>query len=270
MTEPDPTRPDAEEPDPTSGTDVPLPLESSREAEAAGAEAAAGVAEGRAHHASEGGTPGRPGERTTVHLLRHGEVFNPKKILYGRLPGYHLSDLGREMAAGVADHLADADLALVVHSPLVRTQETAAPTLERHGLTAIVDPRVIEAGNRFEGIRFRKRVLIDPRRWWWVRNPAEPTWGEPYRAIGRRMIEAIEDARDHSRGREALIVSHQLPIWTVRSALEGQRLWHDPRKRQCNLASLTSVTFDGDEVVEVGYAEPVAHLYPRASAVAGA
>lgn len=259
------------EPMPDSGTDLPLDPdthESGDTAERAAARAAAGARQARAEHADRG-EPGAQ-ERTVVRLMRHGEVENPHKILYGRLPDYHLSDLGREMAEVVAEHLADRDLSLVVHSPLERTAETAAPTLERHGLTAVVDPRVIEAGNKFEGRRFRKRLLLDPRRWWWVRDPTVPTWGESYHAISKRMMAAIEDARDNARGREALIVSHQLPIWTIRSALESRRLWHDPRRRQCNLASLTSVTFVGDEVVDVTYTEPAAHLYARAAKTPGA
>ena len=187
---------------------------------------------------------------------------------------HYLEGWNEEVASGahgrVAAHLADHDLGLVVHSPLVRTAETAAPTLARHGLTAVVDPRVIEAGNRFEGRRFRKRLLLDPRRWWWMRDPTKPTWGEPYRAIARRMTAAIEDARDHARGREVLIVSHQLPIWTIRSVLEQRNLWHDPRKRECNLASLTSVTFTGDEITDVTYSEPAAHLYAQAATIPGA
>ena len=132
------------------------------------------------------------------------------------------------------------------------------------------DPRVIEAGNKFEGRRFRKRLLLDPRRWWWLRDPTKPTWGEHYRAIGKRMMAAIEDARDHARGREVLVVSHQLPIWTIRSVLEQRPLWHDPRRRECNLASLTSVTFVGDEIVDVTYSEPAAHLYAHAAKTPGA
>ena len=259
------------EPMPDSGTDLPFDPETpetSATADSAAREAAAGAREAHAEHVDS--TAPKAGERTVVHLLRHGEVYNPERVLYGRLPGYHLSDLGREMAEVIGEHLADNDISLVVHSPLERTAETAAPTLARHGLTAVVDPRVIEAGNKFEGRRFRKRLLLDPRRWWWVRDPTKPTWGESYRAISKRMMSAIEDARDHARGREALIVSHQLPIWTIRSALQGRRLWHDPRQRECNLASLTTVTFVGDEVVDVTYTEPAAHLYARAAKTAGA
>lgn len=258
----DPARPDdpAEEADGTGpGLDI-----------AAVAERASERASGAAQEASRG-VEDTSTVRTVVHLLRHGEVDNPRKILYGRLPGYHLSDLGRQMAEAVVPFFAGRDLALVVCSPLERTQETAAPVAADHGLTPVIDPRVIEAGNRFEGSRFEgKGFLRRPWRLWWVRNPTVPTWGESYAAIARRMTAAIEDARDHARGREALVVSHQLPVWTMRSVLEGRRLWHDPRRRECNLASVTSVTYEGDRVVEVSYSEPAAHLYPQASAVPGA
>ena len=57
-------------------------------------------------------------------------------------------------------------------------------------------------------------------------------------------------------------MSHQLPIWTVRSFVEGRRLWHDPRKRQCSLASLTTFTYSCDVVVSVSYSEPASDLVP--------
>jgi broad specificity phosphatase PhoE len=47
--------------------------------------------------------------KTIVHLLRHGEVYNPTKILYGRLPGFRLSELGVQMAQAAADSLAGPD-----------------------------------------------------------------------------------------------------------------------------------------------------------------
>ena len=83
--------------------------------------------------------------RTMVHLVRHGEVENPAGLLYGRLPDYHLSDLGREMAARVAEHLRGRDVVYLVSSPLERAQETAAPLAETLGLPVVIDERVIEA-----------------------------------------------------------------------------------------------------------------------------
>jgi len=185
-------------------------------------------------------------------------------VLYGRLADYHLSDLGRQMAERVAEHVAGRDVVHLVSSPLERAQETMEPIAKTFGLTPEIDERVIEAANLFEGKKFGvgDGALRKPSAWWLLRNPFKPSWGEPYTELVRRMRAAMETARQKAAGHEALIVSHQLPIWIVRSATEGRRLWHDPRKRQCSLASLTSFTFHGDQIVSVGYAEPAKDLLP--------
>jgi broad specificity phosphatase PhoE len=203
-------------------------------------------------------------ETTVVHLMRHGEVDNPTGVLYGRIPDFHLSDLGRKMADRVAEYLTGRDIVELVTSPLERAQETMEPIAAVFGITPRIDERVIEAANLFEGKRFGvgDGALRKPSSWWLLRNPFKPSWGEPYQQIARRMGDAMETARERAAGHEALIVSHQLPIWTVRSAVEERRLWHDPRKRQCSLASLTSFTFHGDSVVSIGYAEPAKDLLP--------
>lgn len=211
---------------------------------------------------------------TTVHLMRHGEVFNPNKILYGRLPGYHLSELGHEMARRVSVHLKEQgnDIALIVASPLIRAQETAAPSAKAFGLDIQTDERIIESINYFEGKTFGvgDGSLRHPTHWPRLINPFRPSWGEPYKEQAARMHAAVYAAREQAQGREALLVSHQLPVWIARQAFEGKKLWHDPRNRECNLASLTSLSFDGDKLVGVKYSEPVADLYPTASKVAGA
>lgn len=215
-----------------------------------------------------GGAP----TRTVVHLLRHGEVHNPGRILYGRLPDFHLSALGRQMALLAATHLGDHDISHVISSPLERAQETAAPVAEMHGLTVSIDERVIEAENDFEGLPVAggKGLLKHPallRKLW---NPFRPSWGEPYVQMVARMQAAIDDARAAAVGHEAVIVSHQAPIWTMRCALEGRRFVHDPRKRECTLASLTSLTYLGDELLSISYSEPAASLLPQAQSGAGA
>jgi broad specificity phosphatase PhoE len=214
----------------------------------------------------------RGSERTVVHLMRHGEVHNPTGVLYGRLPDFHLSDLGREMAEIVGAHLSDHDVTTVVASPLDRAQETATPIASTHGLPIITDARVIEADNYFEGKTFGvgDGSLRYPKHWPKLINPFRPSWGEPYHEIAARMLEAVADARRLARGHEAVIVSHQLPVWTARSQLEGRHLWHDPRARQCSLASLTSLTFAGDELESITYSEPAAALLPGARNTAGA
>ena len=103
---------------------------------------------------TDGAHPDRSGTTTRVHLVRHGEVDNPGKVLYGRLPGYHLSALGRQMADRVAEWAADLDVAYVIASPLERAQETAAPIAAVHGISVDSDQRLIEAANHFEGLAF--------------------------------------------------------------------------------------------------------------------
>jgi broad specificity phosphatase PhoE len=211
-------------------------------------------------------------ERTVVHLLRHGEVHNPAKILYGRLPGYHLSDLGRRMAERAAAYFADRDVAVVTASPLERAQETAAPLAVALGLPIGSDDRLVEAGNVFEGRPFGvgDGALRRPAAWWYLRNPFRPSWGEPYAEIAARMHGAVATARDAARGREAVLVSHQLPIWIARLQAERRRYLHDPRRRECSLASVTSFEFSGETLVTVSYTEPSQDLLPGAQKVAGA
>jgi len=205
-------------------------------------------------------------EQTIVHLMRHGEVYNPTKILYGRLPGFRLSDAGAEMAVVAAKWFADRDVTQLVSSPLERAQQTAAPLAETLGLPVTIDERLIEAGNAFEGLRVGvgDGVLRAPQHWWKLRNPFRPSWGEPYVEIAARMLAAVEAARDAARGHEAVLVSHQLPIWTLRMHAEGRRYVHDPRRRQCGLASVTSLTYDDDRIIGVAYAEPAGATDPDA------
>jgi broad specificity phosphatase PhoE len=203
--------------------------------------------------------------RTVVHLLRHGEVHNPTGLLYGRLPGFGLSGRGQEQAKLAAEHLAEHDVVHLVSSPLQRAMETAAPTAERHGLEVVVDERLTEAGNRFQGLQVGvgDGVLRYPQHWPKLHNPFRPSWGEPYLVIAHRMLEGVRRARELARGREAVCVSHQLPIWTLRRFMEGRRLWHDPRRRQCSLGSLTSIVFDGDRVAGIAYTEPAGASDPK-------
>lgn len=195
--------------------------------------------------------------RTIVNVMRHGEVHNPEKVLYGRLPDYHLSELGQAQAKAVAQWLASRDITYVVASPLDRAQETAAPIAALRGVAVATDDELIESLNVFEGQKVSPGdgALRDPRNWWHLRNPRVPTWGEPYTEIAARMKRAVYRAREAADGHEAVCVSHQLPVETLRRAMTGKPLHHFPTKRMCNLASVTSFYFDGDTYVGWGYAE---------------
>ena len=198
------------------------------------------------------------GASATVHLVRHGEVENPQGVLYGRIPGFHLSEAGRLMAKTAADFLAGRDVTVLRSSPLERAQETAEPIAAELGLPVEVDDRLIEPWNHFEGMRFGvgDGALRQPKHWVHLWNPFRPSWGEPYSEVAARVLAAVTDAALAANGHEAVCVSHQLPIWVARRAAEGRRLWHDPRRRQCALGSVTSLTLVDGRVTSVRYASP--------------
>ncbi len=207
------------------------------------------------------------GVQTTVHLLRHGEVHNPEGVLYGRRDGFHLSELGHRMAQRIGETIGERDIVHIRTSPLERAQETAAPLAGVRGLTPTIDPRVIESANDFEGLSFADgamTIVKRPHLWRHLYNPFKPSWGEPYDEIAGRMVAAVHDARDAARGHEAVVVSHQLPIWTTRLFLEKRSYIHHPKNRQCTLCSLTSLVFDDDRMVQVRYSEPAGDLIPVA------
>jgi broad specificity phosphatase PhoE len=208
-----------------------------------------------------------------IHLVRHGEVYNPDHVLYGRIPGFGLSELGQRMAKAAADSKVGHPITRLYASPLQRTQESAAPWTTNFGLAVITDERLIEPWNDFEGTAgFGAKALRNPRLWPRLRNPFRPSWGEPYASIAARMLSVIEDAWNETESGEVVLVSHQLPIWMVHRELAGERLFHDPRKRRCALSSITTLRrssgtgdADGAKFVEVDYQDPAAAL--QASAI---
>ncbi|GAA1346933.1 histidine phosphatase family protein [Falsarthrobacter nasiphocae] len=222
---------------------------------------------------------------TTVHVVRHGEVYNPEGVLYGRLPGYHLSDLGREMAEAAADHFmmlaaSGERITHLVSSPLERARETAEPTARALGLPVNIDERLIEAANAFEGLSGMTSRIKSPASWPLLYNPFRPSWGEPYAAQAARMARAIDAAREGAERNAgvrapgtrvaAVVVSHQLPIWVARRSAERRRLWHDPRSRECSLTSVTSFDFRDGALEGVRYDEPNIELTHGAASIPGA
>jgi broad specificity phosphatase PhoE len=224
-----------------------------------------------------------------VHLVRHGEVFNPDGILYGRLPGFGLSKLGHRMAQAAADELVarERPIGALRVSPLQRTRESAAPIQAAFGLEPVIDERIMEPTNRFEGTVMR-RAIRKPQYWPYLVNPLRPSWGEAYTSIEERMLAAIDDAFDSVESGDVVLVSHQLPIWVAHLSVAGERFPHDPRKRRCALSSITSFerttvlpdpnaqtppgappapTEPVVRLIEVGYVDPAGSLHSSATDV---
>jgi broad specificity phosphatase PhoE len=194
-----------------------------------------------------------------LHFVRHGEVFNPKGLLYERLDGFPLSDRGHQMTAAAAEELKSMGLnpKRLLVSPLERTRQSAAPVAKEFGLELEIEERIIEPWNKLKGYPMGAKALVaNPGLAIHLYNPGRPSWGEPYREIADRMTEAALDAWENTSEGDVVFVSHQLPIWmTYRSAM-GLRLPHNPQSRRCSLSSITSFEVDSGRLLPVDYREP--------------
>jgi broad specificity phosphatase PhoE len=197
---------------------------------------------------------------TVIYLVRHGQVENPRRVLYGRLPGFNLSRRGQAQADLLAEHFADAPVAAVLASPLERAQQTATPIAAAHGLEVRTDLRLIETSNVFEGVAGNVAwyIVRHPNLWWKLRSMRTPSWGERNVDMVERVHAAVDAVREEFAGGHVVLVSHQAPIWVTRLAFERRRLGHWPGWRRCALASVTTLTFDDDHLTAVAYAEPAA------------
>jgi broad specificity phosphatase PhoE len=193
----------------------------------------------------------------TIHLVRHGEVENPSGVIYGRLPGYNLSERGRRQAEQAAKHLRDADIGALWSSPLERAQETAQAVAEPHNMEVVTDHRLIESDSTFEGVsRTLWAFMTSPRHWWRLRNPWGPSWGESFLEIRERMIDAISAALDEARGREIVLVSHQTPVLVARLALSRRNVPPWLGRVPCQTGSVTTMVLKEGSVVEANYFVP--------------
>lgn len=201
---------------------------------------------------------------TRIHLVRHGEVWNPEHVLYGRLPGFGLSPRGKSMAHATAQVFDPEHVVGFYASPLQRTQESAAPIAEVIDRQPVLDPRLIETGNVFEGkpLDDIAKAWRHPGAWRYLLRPAQPSWGEPYQQIAERMLAAMRSAAGECADGDIVMVSHELPIWMVHRAVAHEKLAHNPGHRRCSLSSVTSFEYDPAtrSFREIDYREPAKSL----------
>jgi broad specificity phosphatase PhoE len=193
----------------------------------------------------------------TLHLVRHGEVENPKGVIYGRLPGYHLSARGRRQAQAAADRLKERDIGAVVSSPMERAHETAGFVAAPHGLEVETDERFLESHTTLQGVsRSVRHFLRSPKQWWHFRNPLRPSWGEAFSEIRVRMLDGVGELLDAHAGREVVVVTHQTPIQVARLALARRKAPPWIGLAPCSTGSVTSLVLERDEVVSLEYYAP--------------
>lgn len=206
---------------------------------------------------------------TTIHFVRHGEVENPNHVLYERLPGFHLSNRGLEMARATAKYIATVPqmrgISAIYSSPLERTQETAQQIANALQIGSIIlDNRLIEAENNFRGKRigYGEGALWKNNNWKLVSNLWKPSWGESYKSIAARVGDfAREQVKNHP-GEQIVAVTHESPIWSYRHLLETGHAEHNMLLRKTALASITSITYDctNMNVLSITYVDPAARV----------
>jgi broad specificity phosphatase PhoE len=201
-----------------------------------------------------------PEDRTvTIHLVRHGQVENPKGVIYGRLPGFHLSEIGRRQAEAAAERLADADVGALWSSPLERAQETAQAIGAHHEISIVTDERITESRTTLEGAAHNLGTFLrSPKSWFSFRNPWTPSWGESFTDIKERMLQAVEGAVAAADGHEVVLVSHQTPVLVTRLALAQRHVPPWLAFTPCETGSVTSLELQGSRVLSASYFAPSA------------
>lgn len=178
---------------------------------------------------------------TTLYLIRHGEVYNPQGIIYGRLPGFGLSERGRRQIASAAESLHAAPPTVLYASPMQRTQESAALLAKRWSLSIQTDERIIETSiGSFQGRRFED--LPSP---YITEEGAHPEL-EGAASMRIRFMDWVEDVRSRHPGQVIAAVSHRDPI------IVALLYW-----QQCSLEGLPDFAMDPGSVYEVAFSERV-------------
>lgn len=192
---------------------------------------------------------------TIIHVVRHGDVHNPTKVFYGRIPRYRLSDLGQEQAAAAGRYLADRPLAAVVASPQLRARQTAAAIAASHDLPVKRSRLINEIHSPHQG-----RPIAELDAEGWVLYEDLPPGYETPTEVLARVLRLIARLRQQYPAQEVAIVSHGDIVLAVRFWVEGITFTDDSKNRvrlYPATASITTLTFrNGAERPTMDYVQP--------------
>jgi len=154
---------------------------------------------------------------TTLYLVRHGAVENPRQVYYGRLPGFGLSREGQQQAQRAADRLCSErsePLAAIYSSPLLRARQTAAPLAAAFpGLRIHFSTLLSEVYSPFDGLP--GPVLME--RGYDVYSGMQPPYEQPADVL-RRGLRFVRRAFVQHPGQAVAAVTHMdviqwLALW---------------------------------------------------------
>jgi broad specificity phosphatase PhoE len=209
--------------------------------------------------------------RTRLYLIRHADVENPHKVLYGHLDGFDLSALGRAQAAAVGDRLATEDIRRIVHSPLARAAETAQLINERLARPAILeaDPELREAefSRYLQGLPYWQVPLRRPL--WFVHKAKRGLvpGDESIENLGGRVLAVVRRLTREHPDETMAVVSHADPLNAVWILLDGRA--HNERemyRKAIDKAGMLRLEMDGETPVSWEYVPPPEMVKPASAA----
>jgi probable phosphoglycerate mutase len=198
---------------------------------------------------------------TRIFLIRHADVENPRRLLYGHLDGFQLSALGRAQAEAVGDRLRSADLKRIVHSPLARALETAELINIRLATPAILeaDPELREAefSRYLQGLPYWQIPVLRPL--WFVHKARRGLLpgDEAIANLGGRVLSVMKRLAGEHPGETMAIVSHADPLQAAWTLLDGRA--HNERelyRKVVDRAGVLQVDLEGDKPVSWEYIAP--------------
>lgn len=204
---------------------------------------------------------------TRVYLVRHADVENPRKVLYGHLSGFPLSERGRGQAIELGKRLRDRGIGRILHSPLERAVETARLIAEQlpEPVPLISEPALLEAefGRYLQGVPYWQ---IPVRRPLWLVHKARRgllPGDEAIDQLGGRVVEVVRrEAREHPEEVSAL-VSHADPLQAAWLLMDGRpRTERELYRKPVDRAGLLEVDVEAGEILAVNYVAPAAPAAP--------
>ena len=204
---------------------------------------------------------------TRVLLMRHADVENPQGVIYGHLPGFRLSELGRAQAAAVGRSLRDRGIRRIVHSPLDRARETAEIVNAQLPSPAPLIPeselREAEFGRYLQGVKRWQIPVRRPRFFVHKLRRGALAGDESIETLGRRVLDVVHRvAREHP-DEVSLLVSHADPLQATWILLDKRpQTEREMYHRQVEKAAILDLEMQGDRVVSTRYIPP-----PKATTV---
>lgn len=182
--------------------------------------------------------------KTVIYFLRHGEVDNPKKVIYGRLPGFNITKEAAQKIAEVATELKNKKIDFLYVSPMRRTRQTAGiiskvlnirPKISR----LLIETKLIHAGISLD--IFKKDIqpyLYDEK---YVKIGQESVISQ-----GERMLRFVKIMQHNHPGKRILAVSHGDPIVILKARLSGIPFsWEFKRDNYLKPGNYIILTCDG-------------------------